>query len=377
MKKILITGGAGFIGSHLVLELNKKGYEITVLDNLLEKIHGDRIDRSPSYVTIKDKVKFILGDVTNRKDWEKALHTQEVIIHLASETGTGQSMYEIEQYNQVNIMGTALLWDILAHSEHSIKKVIIASSRAVYGEGKYRCVEDGIVYPFFRNEEDLNNRDFYVKCPLCNKNIESVSTDENSVNKPISIYGFTKQAQEKLSMIAGKSLNIPVVIFRYQNVYGPFQSLSNPYTGILPLFINRIKTGLDIQIFEDGKESRDFVYIDDVVRATIMGIEDEAANFEIYNVGTGVKMEILTIVKMIKDIYKSRSGIKVTYKYRIGDIRDNYADIKKIKSQLGFEPKVNLRTGLLKLIEWIDKQENVSNNYLNSLEEIRKMGMLK
>jgi len=292
---ILITGGAGFIGSNLALKLIAKGYNVTILDNLSKQIHGDNPNESTLYLSIKDKVNFIKGDVSIRQGMEKALENQDAIIHLAAETGTGQSMYEIEKYNNVSIMGTAIMWDIIANQKHSIKKVAVASSRAIYGEGKYFCKTHGAVYPIARLEKDMSIGDFNVKCPFCGSNVELVATTEDSKIHPTSIYGFTKQAQEEMSMIAGKSFNIPVVALRYQNVYGPGQSLSNPYTGILSIFSTRIKNGNEIAVFEDGKESRDFVYIDDVVDATILGLEKKEANFESFNIGTGVRTDVLTV----------------------------------------------------------------------------------
>ena len=250
---VLITGGAGFIGSNLALKLLSKGYNITVLDNLSEQIHG--VDgKSPLYLSIKDKVKFIQGDVRNREDWMKALKDQDVVVHFAAETGTGQSMYQIEKYIDVNIRGTALLLDILANEEHSIRKIIVASSRAIYGEGAYECVTHGTVHPTEREDHHMAGGDFEVKCLVCSSNLKVLPTGENSKIHPSSVYGITKQCQEKMILTVGKALNIPSIAFRYQNVYGPGQSLLNPYTGILSVFSTRIKTGNKICIFEDGSD---------------------------------------------------------------------------------------------------------------------------
>ena len=288
-KNILITGGAGFIGSNLALKLIEKGYKVTVLDNLSPQIHTSN---SPLYNSIKDKVRFIKGTVLSYDDWKNALEEIDVVVHLAAETGTGQSMYEIEKYTDVNIKGTSIFLDILANEKHSVKKMIVASSRAIYGEGKYECSSCGIVYPNERKDEDMSKGDFTVKCPICNANAKLLATDENSKIHPSSIYGITKQVQEQMFMVMGKTLNIPALAFRYQNVYGAGQSLSNPYTGILSIFSTRIKNGNDINIFEDGKESRDFVYIDDVVDATILGIEKDEANYEVFNVGLGLAIDV-------------------------------------------------------------------------------------
>ena len=259
MKNILITGGAGFIGSNLALQLIKKGHNITVLDNLSTQIHGDNpIETSPLYKSINDKVHFIHGTVTSRQDWEKALTNQDIVVHFAAETGTGQSMYCIEKYTAVNIQGTAIMLDILANQEHKVKKVVIASSRSIYGEGKYIHPEMGIVYPKHRAEADMLAGDFEVK-HQGNSKLQLVATDEESKIHPSSVYGITKQNQEQMIMTVCPTIGIAPVAFRYQNVYGPGQSLSNPYTGILSIFSTQIRNGNGIQIFGDGKESRDML----------------------------------------------------------------------------------------------------------------------
>jgi dTDP-L-rhamnose 4-epimerase len=285
MKNILITGGAGFIGSNLALKLTAKGYIVRVIDSLSQQIHGKKPKvNSPLYLSIKEHVEFYKLDVTNKKELKYALQGQDAVIHLAAETGTGQSMYEIKKYCNVNIGGTALLLDILANNNHSIQKIIIASSRAIYGEGKYECPEHGIVYPDARRDIDLKTGDFDCKCPICGSHVKLLPTSEDSKIHPTSVYGITKQNQEQMVLSVGKYIGIPVVAFRYQNVYGPGQRLYNPYTGILSIFSTQIRKGNNINIFEDGEESRDFVYIDDVVGATILGLEKDEANYEVYNV---------------------------------------------------------------------------------------------
>ena len=275
LHNILITGGAGFIGSSMALKLIAQGRIVTVLDNLTQQIHGKNPDESQLYCSIKDKVRFIKGSVTDRNVFESALEGQDAVIHLAAETGTGQSMYEIEKYCSTNIGGTALLLDILANKKTSVKKVIVAESRAIYGEGKYKCDSCGIVYPVARTEKDMISGDFRVKCPECNKSVNLVATDENSKLHPTSVYGITKQVQGQLVHCVCQALGISSVSFRYQNVYGPGQSLKNPYTGILSIFSNSLRQNHDINIFEDGTESRDFVYIDDVADATILAIDND------------------------------------------------------------------------------------------------------
>lgn len=376
-KKILITGGAGFIGSKLALELVKKRHKITVLDNLSPQIHGESpYETSPLYQSIKDKVIFLRGTVTSREDWSKAITGQDIIVHFAAETGTGQSMYCIEKYTNVNIQSTAIMLDILANEEHKIKKVVIASSRSIYGEGKYIDSELGVVYPSHRNEEDMLAGNFEVTYKGIS-NLELVATDEESKVHPSSVYGITKQNQEQMVMTVCPTLGIAAVAFRYQNVYGPGQSLLNPYTGILSIFSTQIRNGNGIQIFEDGKETRDFVFIDDVVRATILGIEKEDANNEIFNVGTGVATDVLTVAKTLIEAFSIDVSIKITGKFRLGDIRHNYADISKIKDLLGFKPQTFFKEGIQKFTKWVLSQEIREDNLEASLVQMKKKGLLK
>jgi len=375
MKNILITGGAGFIGSRLCEKLFYQGNNITVLDNLSEQIHGD--GESFLFKKIKDKCTFIKGDVRDKDDWFHAIKNQEIIIHLAAETGTGQSMYEIEKYNDVNVMGTAHMLELLADSNHSIKKIIIASSRSIYGEGKYNCKTHGVQYPSQRKEKDMEKGEFNPKCRICNLELDLLATDEESKIHPSSIYGINKQQQEQMVLLIGESIGIPSVAFRYQNVYGPGQSLSNPYTGILSIFSTRILNGNDLDIYEDGLESRDFVYIDDVVDATILGIEKDEANGEVFNVGSGVPTTVQEVAEKLKTFYESDIDISISGKFRIGDIRHNYADLTKIKNMLGFTPKYNFQKGISEFVSWVKTQEVMEDRYEQSAQKLKQKGLMK
>jgi dTDP-L-rhamnose 4-epimerase len=376
-KNILITGGAGFIGSNLALKFIKEGFSVTVLDNLSPQIHGEKGTDSPLFKSIEGKVKFMHGSVTCKEDLLKSIENQNIIVHLAAETGTGQSMYEIQKYTDVNISGTALLLDILTNEKHSVQKILIASSRAIYGEGKYICTEHGAVYPVSRSEKDMKTGDFNVKCPICGKNAECVATSEDSKIHPTSVYGISKQVQEQMTLLVGKSIGIPAVSLRYQNVYGPGQSLSNPYTGILSIFSTRIKNNNDIIVFEDGTESRDFVYINDAVDATFEAAVNENADNEIFNVGTGVSVDVMTVAQVLKEKYNSKINIKVSGNFRLGDIRHNFADISKIQKRLNFTPKTDFRTGIEKFTEWVESQEILKDNYEESIQEMKAKGLYK
>lgn len=377
MKNILITGGAGFIGSNLALKLLKRGYQVTVLDSLASQIHGNDPDRSPLYGSIKNKVRFVHGDVTVREDWEKALKDQDAIVHLAAETGTGQSMYEIQKYTETNIGGTSLMLDILTNLKHRIRKVVVASSRAIYGEGRYLSRTYGYVYPLSRTEEYMSQGDFECKYPDEPNPLTLVGTTEDSLIHPTSVYGITKHVQEQLVMTVCPTLGIAPVAFRYQNVYGPGQSLSNPYTGILSIFSTRIKNKNEINVFEDGKESRDFVYIEDVVDATIAGLEKEQADGESFNVGTGVATDVLTVAETLIEKYGIEVPVTVSGNFRLGDIRHNYADLTKIQTKLGFEPRWSFDRGIRQFTDWVNTQEIQKDRYEDSIEEMKTKGLYK
>ena len=380
MEKILITGGAGFIGSNLALALLKRGHQVTVLDNLSEQIHGKNPEKtSPLYLSIKDKVHFIKGTVACRETLQKAIADNTVIVHLAAETGTGQSMYEIQHYTDVNIGATALLLDILTNEKHSVKKVVVASSRAIYGEGKYyNKTKNTFVYPLQRTDDDMQKGDFEVKDPQNHSDVlELVATTEDAIIHPTSVYGITKQVQEQVVMTVCPTINIAGVAFRYQNVYGPGQSLKNPYTGILSIFSTQIKNGNGINIFEDGKETRDFVFISDVVDATVLGIEKETANNQVFNVGTGVATDVITVATELSNNYGIQVPITISGNYRLGDIRHNYADITKARQLLGFEPKISFKEGLKQFTDWVNTQEVEEDKYQQSIDEMKAKGLYK
>ncbi len=379
MKHVLITGGAGFIGSNVALKLVAQGVKVTVLDNLSPQIHGDNPEEtSPLYQSIKDKVRFIKGTVTSRDDWRKALVGVDAVLHLAAETGTGQSMYEIEKYVNVNIGGTAILLDILTNEKTDVKRVVVAESRAIYGEGRYWSDElNAFVYPEERPEETMSNGDFEVKYPGCSEPLKLVGTTEDSKIHPGSVYGITKQVQGQLVHMVCQSIGIESVSFRYQNVYGPGQSLSNPYTGILSIFSTRIKNGNGINIFEDGKETRDFVYIDDIADATILGLTVDGVSGNAFNIGTGVATDVLTVANTLKNYYGLDVPITISGNYRLGDIRHNFADISKARNLLGFEPKWTFDAGIEQFCRWVDGQPVQKDNYEASIEEMKQKGLYK
>ena len=376
-NKILITGGAGFIGSHLCEKLVEKGYEVTVLDKLTPQIHGDNVLKSYLVNKIKDKVNFIFGDVCDLDLMREVLPKQNYIIHLAAETGTGQSMYKINKYTKANVLGSSNIVEVLTNEKHNIKKVIYASTRAIYGEGKYKCNKHGFVYPLSRKDSALKKGDFECKCPICNRTLEQTLTDEASMPNSVSLYGITKYSGEQILYNQCKSLGIDFVAFRMQNVYGEGQSLTNPYTGILSIFSSRLLKNQSINIFEDGQESRDFIHINDITNAYVLSIENKNIRQEIINLGSGKNYSVMEITQMLAKNYKSTSKIIISGDYRIGDIRHNAADITKAKKLLNWSPKIEIEEGIQLFANWVKHQDinNTNQKYENSLKELEDKGL--
>jgi dTDP-L-rhamnose 4-epimerase len=308
-----------------------------VLDNLSPQIHGDDPYNSSALLrSLGRSVRVIEGTVSDRATLERAMLGKDAIVHLAAETGTGQSMYEISHYIDVNVGGCGLMLDILVKNRsHTVRKVVVASSRAIYGEGKYRSPVLGIVYPDARQEKDLLAARFDYVCPHSGEPLECLPTDEDSRIHPSSVYGITKYDQELMVMTVCKSIGIGASALRYQNVYGPGQSLSNPYTGILSIFSTRIKNGNGINVFEDGKESRDFVFIDDVVDATSAALVRPEANDRVFGIGSGQRTAVIDVARKLRELYGSNVPINVTGSFRLGDIRHNYADLTRAQDLLG------------------------------------------
>lgn len=376
---ILITGGAGFIGSNLVRALYQRGYNITILDNLSAQIHGSEPEKSSQlFRSLPADIKFIKGSITSKSDWVEALRGQEVVAHFAAETGTGQSMYEIERYTNVNVIGTSILLDILTNDRnHSVNKILLPSSRSIYGEGKYYSKELGMVYPLRRSEADLLKGEFEVKVKGAITPLKLLATDENSKLHPSSIYGINKLTQEQMTMTVCEALGISCTVLRLQNVYGPGQSLRNPYTGILSIFSSLIRTNQTLNIFEDGRESRDFVYIADVVKAMLLVIENEINDVDAFNVGCGIGIDVIKVAETLCKYLHKDVPIEITGKFRSGDIRHNYADLSKINRALGFEPRYNFEKGIKLFTDWVKNQPVRDNNYRQSLHELTERGLFK
>jgi len=353
-KKILITGGAGFIGSYLVDKLIELGHQVLVFDSLEPQVHGDG-QRMPKY--LNKECEFIKGDIRSRDELKKTLKGKEIIFHQAAVVGVGQSMYEISRYSEVNILGTANLLDILANENHRVEKLIIASSMSIYGEGKYSCAGCGVVYPKLRSLSQLKRGEWEMRCPLCNQEVQSLPTDEDKPLYPTSVYAISKRNQEEMCLTIGRAYNIPTVALRYFNVYGPRQALSNPYTGVAAIFSSRILNNNPPCIFEDGLQSRDFIHVSDIVRANLLAMENEKADYQVFNVGAGRPLTILNIAESLIKNLGSSVDMNIVKKYRVGDIRHCYADISKIRNQLGFQSQVKFEEGIPDLIEWVQGEE--------------------
>ena len=378
MDRVLLTGGAGFIGGYLV-DLLTQAYEIVVLDNLSPQVHGDDPENSPLLRRIHGKCTFIRADVTDAEAVEQALSGVTHVIHLAAETGTGQSMYELRRYTTVNLTGLATLFEAIARSKAPVRQIVLPSSRSVYGEGKYHCTHDGIVHPDSRSVVDMKNGDFTVKCPTCGRAATLYPTDEGSELRPASFYAYTKMSQEDMVRQTCAAMGIDFTIMRYQNVYGVGQSLDNPYTGLLSILSRRFVAGEPVNVYEDGAAGRDFVYVSDVARLTAATLGRPEAYGKTLNVGSGEFHTLLEVAEALKTAYGSTSTITVSGDFRKGDIRGNVADMTLTTATLGIKPEVGFEPGMKKLAEWVITTSPTlknDNKLERSLTELSDAGIL-
>ncbi len=371
--RVLITGGAGFIGSRVARRLLQSGFEVSILDNFSPQIHGDKASLPEN---LSGSVELFRGDVRDAELCARALIGQDVLVHLAAETGTGQSMYRVRHYTEVNIGATATLMELLLTGKYPLRSMVVASSRAIYGEGAARCPEHGAVYPGGRLKEAMQAGEFEPKCPLCECPTTMLPTTEDAPFRPSSLYGLSKQVQEQMVLMYAATMGINGFALRYQNVYGPGQSLKNPYTGILAIFSNQARAHEPIYIFEDGQESRDFVYVDDVVRATMLAIEAAPQRPTALNVGTGVAISVAEVVRHIVGYFASRSEVTVTGAFREGDIRHNCAAVDRLQATLGFVPGIRFEDGLREFLGWAGEQRLEGRSYESSLAELRERGLM-
>lgn len=367
---VLVTGGAGFIGSHLVPKLLNSGFKVRILDPLSAQVHG-QVPVDLDWLGDAG-IEFIRGDVTIRSDWERALKDVDSIVHLAAETGTGQSMYQVAKYNEVNTQATALMLDVLGKMPHQVKRVVLSSSRSIYGEGAYLHPRTNQrVYPSARSAEMLAQAQWDPVCAETGEVLQLVATTETDLVSPASIYAATKYAQEDLVRIGCQSMGIGFAIFRLQNVYGERQSLNNPYTGILSIFSTKIRMGSELPLFEDGEESRDFVHVDDVTDALLQGLLVSPSPNIAINVGSGVATSVRTVAEELTRAFGKDPKVVVTGQFRVGDIRHNYADISRLKNLLGVQPKISLKEGLQRFANWVLEQPLPEDQLEKANQELR------
>src|SRR3989344_9586164 len=370
-KNILVTGGAGFIGSHIVDKLITRGYKVRILDNLTPQVHKNKI---PNYVN--KKAEFVKGDVTNLKDIKKAISSIGAIFHEAAIVGVGQSMYEIEGYIKNNILGTAKLLDYLANNKHGIKRLLVASSMSAYGEGLYKCRTCGLIRPSLRSDEQMSKKDWELYCPNCSKVLTSIGIPETETFKSNSIYAVTKQSQEDMAMIFGKAYGIPTTALRYFNVYGPRQSLSNPYTGVAAIFLSRLKNNKQPIIYEDGLQTRDFISVYDIADANVACLENDKAFGKVFNLGTGNSVTIKMVAQILADLLNKKIEPEITQEFRSGDVRHCIADISLIKKTLGWYPNRNFEKGMKDLIKWGERVK-AKDLFDQASKELQSKNLLK
>ena len=383
---VLITGGAGFIGRYVTRLCLARGDNVIVLDNFSPQIHGRRDsgvlecefrDFVNGNCISPDRLQIVRGDVATENVWSAVRSDLDAVVHLAAETGTGQSMYEISRYERVNLGGTALLFESLVKGRFPrVKKLVLASSRAVYGEGKYRCAGCGDIYPPMRSSGALRAGQFEPHCPICQGPCSAVPTDEASPTSASSFYGLTKLVQESMVGLFPDLLGISAYCLRFQNVYGPAQALRNPYTGILAIFSNLARANEAINVFEDGKESRDFVYVDDVAWATCRCLDGSLTGVHTLNIGSGEAVAVSDVVAAVIRFFGSNSVVNTTGQFRVGDIRHCVADIARARQVLGFVPKVRFEEGLRQFLTWASTQPLEQSHYEQSLSEMREKGMM-
>lgn len=371
MRRILITGGAGFIGSHLANLLSENGYDVSVLDNLEVQVHG-QIER-PAYLS--QDVELVRGDILERDSIVSALKGADAVFHFCAMVGVGQSQYQITRYTATNVLGTATLLDVLANERHTVGRLVVASSMSVYGEGLYRRPSDGVlVIPPSRSEQQFSAGDFEIRDPQTNEVLEPEATPESKPLNCESIYALNKKDQEEYCLLFGRTYGLPVTACRFFNVYGPHQSLNNPYTGVVAIFTSRIKNGASPLIYEDGLQSRDFIDVRDVARACLLILEDQRADGKVFNVGTGQQTTILELADTLADIAGKNVTPEVTGKYRKGDIRHCYADITRVKA-LGFQPSISLHEGLQHFYTWSEQVQAI-DQLQRAHTELEDLGLI-
>jgi dTDP-L-rhamnose 4-epimerase len=351
---VLVTGGAGFIGSHLVDRLLADGYDVRILDSLDPQVH----DGHPAYLSADAEL--IVGDIRDRAVVAKALDGVDRVVHLAAAVGVGQSMYEIERYTSVNALGTAVLLEAAIGARDRLEKMVVASSMSIYGEGLYRCsAEDRLHAPEPRPDDQLERREWELRCPSCGEPLESLPTPETKPLQPLSIYAVGKRDHEEMFLAWGRAYKVPVTALRFFNVYGPRQALSNPYTGVAAIFAARLLNARAPVIFEDGLQSRDFVHVSDIAAGIQLALEPGRGDLLALNLGTGQPTSVHAVAETLAEGLGVEIAHELRQQFRAGDIRHCVADITLAREALGYEPRVSFADGMCELAEWLRGQEAV------------------
>ncbi len=351
--RILITGGAGFIGSHIADRFLADGWAVRVLDNMDPQVHGEGIQRPPY---LDERVELIRADICDRAAVIQAIRDVDVLSHHAAKVGVGQSMYEIERYARTNALGCSVVLDVVANHRHGIKKMMVASSMSIYGEGLYECAAHGRFASEARTVLRLAAHQWEQPCPVCGCDLTPLPTPEDKLLDPASVYAIQKRDHEELFRVIGRAYGIPTVAFRYFNVYGVRQALSNPYTGVVAIFISRLLNRKPPMIFEDGRQRRDFVSVRDVAEANWLAANSPACDGEILNVGSGTSISVVELIDVLGDALGIHMEPEITGKYRQGDIRHCFADISKLTARLGWRPAGALGNDAGELAEWVQSQ---------------------
>lgn len=353
-KRVLVTGGAGFVGSHMVDALLREGHHVRVFDSLESQVHPDGL---PAYLS-RD-IELIAGDMRDIDAVRMAVDGMDVIYHLAAAVGVGQSMYEIARYMEINTQGNANLLQAILDSKIKLEKLIVASSMSIYGEGEYQCDEHGRMAPPPRSNQQLKEKHWEVRCPACGRELRPVATTESKPLQCTSIYALSKKDQEEMTLLFGRTYGLPVVAMRYFNIYGTRQALSNPYTGVAAIFGSRLLNRKSPMIFEDGKQMRDFVSVHDVVQANLLAMRHSEADGLALNIGSGKPITISDVASILTEELGLDIPTEITGKYRAGDIRHCYGDISMARNVLGYEPKFDFRGGVAELVDWLRSQTAV------------------
>lgn len=368
-SRVLVTGGAGFIGSHVVELLVEQGESVRVFDSLVKQVHAGA---GPRYVS--GEAEFVRGDVRDRDALARALRGVDRVVHLAAEVGVGQSMYEVSRYVETNTGGTGVLLDIIANDRTGVGRIVVASSMSIYGEGAYDCPVHGVVAPGLRPEPQLKAREWEPLCATCATVLKPIPTMEGKALLPNSVYAISKMDQELLCLSVGAAYGLDVVALRYFNAYGPRQALSNPYTGVAAIFSGRLLNGRAPMAFEDGRQLRDFIHVRDVARATVMALDSRDAVGRAINVGVGAPLTILDVARLLARELDLDLEPEVTGKYRAGDIRHCWADTVTAENFLGFKAEIDLDAGVAELIEWVREQQAV-DGVDHAFAELGKRGL--